>query len=70
MNIELIFGIFFLVMGFIGLIGYITKNEKMFTKKDRIKNVYGEKGGEIFHFIKYVASPIIIGIVMLLAELN
>lgn len=70
MSIEVIFGIVFLVFGIISLIGYITKNKKMFTKKDRFKKVYGEKGGTIFHFIKYVVSPIILGSTILLANLT
>lgn len=66
---RLIMGIIFFIMGCISLIGYITKNKKMFSKKERIKEVYGEKGGAIFHFVKYVVTPIVMGLIMIISEL-
>lgn len=68
---RLILGIIFLILGCVSLIGYITKNEKLFSnsKKERIKNIYGEKGGAIFHFGKYVLAPILLGLIMTISEL-
>lgn len=71
MNFNLIFGIAFVVLGFIGLFGYITKNEKIFskTKKEKINKVYGEKFGTLFHIIRYVIGPIFLGVIIILREL-
>lgn len=66
---KLIMGIIFFIIGCGSLFGYITKNEKMFSKKERIRKVYGEKGGTIFHFGKYVVAPIVIGLIMIISEL-
>lgn len=69
MSFKLVMGIVFLVIGFVSAFGYITKNEKLFSKKEKIKEAFGEKAGVAFHFIRYVITPIVLGIVLIGSEL-
>jgi hypothetical protein len=69
MSFKLVMGIIFLVLGCVSAFGYITKNEKLFSKKEKIKEAFGEKGGVAFHFIRYVITPIALGAVLIASEL-
>jgi hypothetical protein len=57
------------VLGCISLFAYITKNEKLFWKKDRMIKVWGEKLGTAIHFTGYVIVPIVLGILLIIASI-
>jgi hypothetical protein len=65
---KLGFGVFFIVLGCISLYAYITKNEKLFWKKDRMIKFWGEKLGTTIHFIGYVIFPILLGIFLVVTQ--
>ncbi len=64
----MIIGSALVLLGLASLYGHITKNEKFFWKKDRMKKFWGEKLGTIIHFVGYVIAPIAFGIFMLIKE--
>ena len=66
---KLFFGLFFIVLGLISLYGYITKNEKLFWKKNKMISFWGKELGTTIHFIGYVIIPIIVGAYLIIKEL-
>jgi hypothetical protein len=69
MSFKLIMGIVFLLIGCVSAFAYITKNDKLFSKKEKIKEAFGYKGGAAYHFMRYVIVPIILGITLIVSEL-
>mgnify|MGYP001575821299 FL=1 len=49
---------------------YITKNEKMFWKKERMIKFYGKTLGTLIHFTGYVIVPIAFGIYLIIKSLG
>ena len=70
MKTELIIGIIMLAGGILTLIARIFKIEKMFWKLDKMKSFWGEKTGSIIHIIAYTILPIVIGTILILANIN
>lgn len=66
----LILGIIFIILGFISIYAYVTKNEKMFWKKQRMIKFYGKTLGIIMHFTGYVIVPIAFGIFLIIKSLD
>ena len=66
MDIRFYIGAFFVIIGIISLFGYITKNEKMFSHKEWYNKTFGAKLGVILHFGRYVITPLVLGIGILL----
>jgi len=66
---NLIFGIFFVVLGCISLYAYLAKNEKLFWKKERMIKFWGKKLGTCIHFVGYVLVPVIVGAYLIITSL-
>lgn len=70
MNTNLILGIAAAGFGCFTVFCYVTKNDKMFAKKEAMKKAFGEKAGTIVHFAAYAVVPLVIGIVLIMKGLR
>jgi len=71
MSFERLFGIIFLIIGALSLIGYITyltgtNLPISFWKLKPMQDRWGKIPGTILHFLSYVIVPIVFGILLLL----
>ena len=67
MNLNIIFGILFLIYGIYTFIQR-KKNPEKFSKLQNMKQSFGEKKGTFIHIIFYTVLPIIIGIILIIRE--
>ena len=71
MSIEQIFGIVFLILGFLDLVAYIAHFAGVnlpisFWKLKPMQDRWGKVPGTILHFTSYVIVPIVLGALLLL----
>jgi uncharacterized membrane protein YraQ (UPF0718 family) len=64
--IYLVFGIFFLIAGFVSLVAKALDAKWLFAKEERYKRFWGQTFGAILHFVSYVIVPIVVGVAMIL----
>ena len=66
----LIFGIVFFALGGVSAFAYITKNNKLFWKRERMIAFWGKKAGTIIHFIGYVIVPMVFGLYLIFKSIK
>ena len=64
---ELIIGILALLYGLYTIYLRVRKDSKAWGKLEKMKEVYGEKAGNVIHIISYTIVPIAVGIVGIVA---
>ncbi len=63
---DLVLGVLAAAFGCFTVFCYVTRNEKVFAKKEAMKKAYGEKAGTVIHFVSYAVIPLVIGVLFLL----
>lgn len=70
MDFHLLLGIAALSFGCFTIYATFAKNEKVFAKKEAMKEAYGEKWGTVLHFFSYSVVPLAVGIIFILKSLQ
>ena len=61
MGFEFLIGIASIGFGCLTLVGRMLGWEKMFGKRQAMKDQFGDQVGDIIHFVAYTALPIVFG---------